>query len=144
MKLQRTSKECAIIFLAALQEGSALSRSHLIERGMLTASEVDRALGALRKVGAIRRSASSVSGKGPGVTYEPTGVPFAVRAYIATPVKRHEFCFEALLEAWAVRLPLQSQGGKSWLDSAVSYASNRFAIEEQCEIEALSNQVERP
>ncbi len=59
MSAERTARECADILVTALRPGKALGWQDVLDCGLLTSSEAERALRLLRAAGKIRRSAPS-------------------------------------------------------------------------------------
>lgn len=134
MKTERTARECVEIFLTALRQGKALGRLDIVDTGLLTAREADRALKALRAAGAIRRSAPSEGAEPRAVRYEPTETA-KVRprrrpnAKSSQPAK---VCFDSLLAAWGIRIPSTRPSGRY-----VGVVNDAFAREEQREMATL-------
>ncbi len=138
MKTERTARECAEIFLTALRQGKALGRQDILARGLLTASEADRALKSLRAAGAIRRSAPSQDAESRAVRYEPTATPRAIsRRRPAKTSKPGNACFDGLLTAWRISLPRATQQSAHY----TGFVNDAFAQEEQRELAALQKAI---
>lgn len=132
-----STRECAMVLLDLLIKFGPLGRRGLLERGILSAGQLDRALRCLREAGAIRRSVDSKMGGG-GVVYEQTGITLDNgdrRNALSDASIRHSNtvgdCFSGLLEAWDIRAPV-SQCGVS------SVVRDGFSREEERDLNAIA------
>lgn len=134
MKTERTTRECAEIFLTTLRQGKALGRQDILARGLLNAREADRAIKSLSAAGTIRRSVLSQDAEPRAVRYEPTEAPIAQsRRRPAKISKPGKVCFDGLLTAWRIHLPHATQQSGRY----AGFVNDAFAREEQRELAAL-------
>lgn len=130
MEAERTVRTCADLILAALRQARSPSRRELVDSGLVTAGEADRALRSLKNTGRIQRCALSTGSKASAVRYEPT------RTATTAPIDASKLrgpCFEGLLAASSIRMPsLKSQ--RNWRARIVNDA---FAQEERRELAEL-------
>lgn len=137
MKPERTAQECAEIFVTALRQGQALNRQDVLEQGLLSGHDADRALKALRAAGRIRRSAGT---EPRAVRYELADVSLgAPHPASVRPGKPRKVCFEALLAAWRIRVP-PATPQPAWM---TGHLNDAFVQEERRELAALAQEGKR-
>ncbi len=97
-----------MLLFKALNRGRALGRKEVVESGLLSAEEWERALGSLRDAGVVQRSQSATRRKTAGARFVLSGKPMPTRVRRSRTQRAgagNHMHFDALLNVWSIALP---------------------------------------
>lgn len=108
--MERPTRLCAEIMASALKRMGPTRRQRIIDLGLLSRAEFDRALKCLRSAGVLRRCEAPSGEPASEATYELTGKPLSMRPP-RERVRTVGISFDGLLAAWA-QPPAERDGTK--------------------------------